>query len=215
MVNGNGFTEWDRPTWLPAAEWTPAQEWGQITGRQDPFWEARSPMEQLGERLQGRYLLGGPEYIRQTQEPSFEDFAGSWIGTPGATWQPQTYEDLLARARQAGEATRLPMGEYISGFDPQSDAYREAAWYGGMFNPIEAGQQAAAQRQLAAATLLARQRQGFGQEGAYGGQMGRLIANAVARQQRYQQDIGQPVGSFLDWYVSQVGQNQGVGEGDS
>ena len=213
MVNGNGFAEWERPTWLPAAEWTPAQEWGQITGRQDPFWEARSPMEQLGERLQGRYLLGGPEYIRQTQEPSFEDFAGSWIGTPGATWQPQTYEDLLTRARSARQATRTPIGEYMSGFDPQSDAYREAAWYAGMFNPIAAGQQAAAQNQLAAATLLAQQRQGPGQVGAYGGQMGTAIANALARQQQYRENLGQPAGTFLDWYVSQI--PRGIGEGDS
>ena len=59
-------------------------------------------------------------------------------------------------------------------------------------------------RQLAAATLLARQRQGAGQEGAYGGAMGTAIANALARQQQYREDIGQPKGTFLDWYVSQL-----------
>jgi len=203
-----GFTEWERPSWLPAREWTPAQEWGRITGRQDPYWEARAPMEQLGQRLQARYLLGAPGMISGdwSVEPTFEDYIGSFIGGLGAgqsggmPWRANTYEALLGRAQQAAAATRRPVGEYMTGFgDPESDPYREAAWYAGMFNPTQT--QSAAENQLAAATLLAQQRQGAGTP--YTGAMGRAIANALAEQQRYRQDIGRPEGTFLDWYLSQ------------
>ena len=208
IVNG----EWVRESWLPPQEWTPGQEWAKIVGRQDPFWEARAPMQQLGQRLQGRYLLGAPRMGEQawSVEPTFEDYVGSFIGGLGAgqeggmPWRANTYEDLLSRARTAAAATRTPMGEYMAGFTPETADWREAAWYGTMFNPIEAGQKEAAANQLAAATLLAQQRQGAGAPTAYGGAMGRAIANALEEQQRYRQDIGQPAGSFLDWYTSQL-----------
>jgi hypothetical protein len=220
------FAEWERPSWLPAVDWTPAQEWGRITGRQDPFWEARRPMEQLGERLQARYLLGAPEMARAGQQwdvgPGFEDYVGGFMGAapsgfeavPGfEDYRARTYQDLLSRATLAAEATRQPMGEYMSGFTPQTDPWRTAAWYGGMFNPMAAGQQSAAANQLAVATLLAQQRQGSGTP--YTGAMGRSIASALAQQQRYRQDIGKPAGTFLDWYLSQLNGAGGIGEGDS
>jgi hypothetical protein len=210
MATHTGYEEWARPAFLPPVEWTPAEEWKRITGRQAPYWEARAPMRQLGERLQARYLLGAPEYLRQpTVEPTagFEDFAGGWIGeTPGA-WQAGSYQDLLGRAQLAAAATRDPAGEYMAGFTPDTDEWRQAAWYAGMFNPTGgAGSEATAANQLAAATLLARQRQApvTGAPTEYGGAMGTAIANAMRNLQRYQEDEGQPGGSFLDWYLSRI-----------
>jgi hypothetical protein len=200
------FEEWVRPSFLPPAEWTPAQEWGRIQARQAPYWEARAPMAQLGQRLQARYLLGAPDYLSGQAagyEPSFEDFAGGFIGGAPGAWQAQNYQALLSRAHSAAAATRDPAGEYMAGFTPDTDPWREAAWYTGMFNPTGgAGSQAAAANQLATATLLAQQRQGGGDP--YRGQMGTAIANAMQNLQQYQQDIGQPRGSFLDWYLSRI-----------
>jgi len=203
--------KWVRESWLPPQEWTPGQEWAKIAGRQDPFWETRVPLQQLGTRLQGRYLLGAPRMGQEAweTEPTFEDYVGSWVGGQGAedpsavAWRANTYQDLLARANVARGATRRPMGEYMAQFTPGTDDWRQAAWYGAMFNPLEAGQREAEANQLAVATLLAQQRQAP-DRAAYGGAMGRAIANALQEQQQYRQDIGQPTGSFLDWYVSQV-----------
>ena len=213
---------WERESWLPPMEWTPAQEWAKITARQDPYWETRAPMRQLGTQLQARYLLGAPRMGQEDwgREPTFEDYIGSFIGgqpegdpvrasdslahpwtvtTPGAN----PYEALMHRARAAAEATRQPMGEYMAGFTPDTDAWRTAAWYGSQFNPLQAQRGAAEANQLAVATLLAQQRQGAGAV-PYTGAMGSAIADAVAAQQQYQQDIGRPTGSFLDWYVGQL-----------
>ena len=193
---------WIRPDWLPEREWTPAQEWGRITGRQDPYWSARQPMRQLGQRLQARYLLGVPEMSpgEWSVEPTFEDYAGGFMGQGRGAWEATGYDDLVARARLAAASTGQPMGEYMAGFDKDTEDWYRAAWYGSMFNPAEAEQAAA--NQLAVATMLAQQRQGGGV--AYGGAMGRAIANAMARQQQYRQDIGQPEGSFLEWYLGQL-----------
>lgn len=196
---------WVRPDWLPEREWTPAQEWGRITGRQDPYWRARQPMRQLGRRLQARYLLGVPQMSKGAWEvePTFEDYVGGFMGGGRGAWQATSYDDLddpnslLARARLAAASTVKPMGEYMAGFDKDTEDWYRAAWYGSMFNPTETEQAAA--NQLAVATMLAQQRQGGG--AAYGGAMGRAIANAMARQQQYRQDIGQPEESFLDWYL--------------
>jgi hypothetical protein len=201
--------EWDRPGWLPAREWTPAEDWARITGRQAPYWEARQPMRQLGQRLQARYLLGAPEMFEtQTGEPTFQDYIGYGESgnalTPGSmAWRAGTYDDLLARARAAAAATRDPAGEYMSAFVPETDPWRQAAWYTGMFNPMGGGgSQAAVANQLAVATLLAQQQRGGG--GAYTGALGRAISQAMENVQQYRQDLGDPQGSFLDWYLGQL-----------
>jgi len=133
-------------------------------------------------------------------EPTFEDYAGGFMGQGRGAWEATGYDDLVARARLAAASTGQPMGEYMAGFDKDTEDWYRAAWYGSMFNPAEAEQAAA--NQLAVATMLAQQRQGGGV--AYGGAMGRAIANAMARQQQYRQDIGQPEGSFLEWYLGQL-----------
>jgi len=210
----NQYEDWVRPSFLPPTEWTPEEEWDRITGRQAPYWEARAPMQQLGQRLSARYLLGTPDYLRQQAgAPSFEDYVGGFIGEATNPWEAQSYSDLLTRARSAAEATRMDPGKYMAtggpagGFVPDTDPWREAAWYAGMFNPAGGlGARAAAANQLDIATLLAQQRQVplTGAPTAYGGQMGRAIAAAMQNMQRYQQDIGQPQGSFLDWYLSRI-----------
>ncbi|MAH49308.1 hypothetical protein CMI37_26010 [Candidatus Pacearchaeota archaeon] len=198
---------WERPEWLPDPEWTPAEEWGRIVGRQAPFWEARRPMTQLGQRLQGRYLLGAPAMSQAwmgADEPTFADYASGFTGGTAGGWQAGTYADLLARARLAEAATRAPIGEYLDEFAPKTDAYNQAAWYAAMFNPQGSSDRIAAANQLQAATLLAQQRRGD-RGGAYTGAMGRAIAQAVAAQQQYRQDIGKPKGSFLSWYLDEMG----------
>jgi hypothetical protein len=205
MVN-----EWERPSWLGEIDpyLDPSELWARQVATQDPYWQARVPMGQLGQRLQARYSLGAPGFYRQTAaaEPTFMDYISGFVGGTEGGWQAANYQDLLSRARGAAAATRAPAGEYLDPFTVGTPEWEQAAWYAGQFGPGEGGYVGGDQeaRQLAAATLLARQRQGAGQEGAYGGAMGTAIANALARQQQYREDIGQPKGTFLDWYVSQL-----------
>jgi hypothetical protein len=208
--------EWIRPDFLPPTEWSPQEEWDLITGSQAPYWEARQPMRQLGQRLQARYLLGEPQHMKLlgAGEPTFRDYVGGWIGDralnrPGS-WEADTYETLLERAQEAARATRLGAGEYMAGFESDTDPWREAAWYTGAFNPTGGlGAAQAHANQLAVATMLAQQRQrptgdlALGGRGAYGGAMGRAIAAAMQNVQQYRQQLGDPQGSFLDWYLSQ------------
>ena len=204
------YAKWVRPGFLPPTEWTPEEEWDRIVGQQGPYWEARAPMRQLGQRLAARYLLGTPKYLRTQTDllPSFTNYIGGWTGQEGTdAWTAGSYANLLKRARAAAEATRQDAGEYMSSFVPDSDAWAEAAWYTGAFNPTGGlGAAQAAQNQLAAATLLAQQRQGdpTGGPTAYGGQMGRAIAAAMQNLQQYHVSEGNPEGSFLDWYLSKI-----------
>ena len=205
----DAYAKWERPGFLPPTEWTPEEEWDRIVATQGPYWEARAPMRQLGQRLAARYLLGTPKYLRtQTDDlPSFTNYIGNWIGPEESAtdaWTAGSYAILLARARAAAAATRQDAGEYMSGFIPDTNDWAEAAWYTGAFNPTGGlGAAQAAQNQLAVATLLAQQKQGA-TTGAYGGQMGRAIAAAMQNMQQYHIRQGNPEGSFLDWYLSEI-----------
>jgi hypothetical protein len=211
-----------RPSWLGLAEVTPRDEWGRITGRQQPFWETRAPMQELGRRMQARYMLGAPSMLEATgweedYTPGLEDYAAPWmsgVGPGGVTpsWRAPTYQDLLARAQAAAQATESDLATYTGGLeapDAGTAEWRRRAWLGGHFNPQGAGSDAeAAQNQLAVATMLAQQRQGGG---VYGGTMGRHIATALARQAQQQVDLGRPRASFLGWYLDQMPKTGGTG----
>ena len=84
----DAYTDWERPEFLPPTEWTPEEEWGRIVAQQSPYWEARAPMRQLGQRLSARYLLGAPDYLRTQTDPSFTDYVGSWTGREGPVQLP-------------------------------------------------------------------------------------------------------------------------------
>jgi hypothetical protein len=212
-----GYQPYQRPTWLEPVEqyMSPAALWQRQVATQAPYWQARVPMGQLGQRLQARYSLGAPQFYQQTtaDAPTFMDYSRGYMGGDMGGWEANTYDELLRRARLAAEATRTPTGEYLAPFTVGTPEWEQAAWYAGEFGPGEEGYVGAEQqaRQLAAATLLARQRRGPEQVGAYGGQMGTAIANALARQQQYRENLGQPAGTFLDWYVSQI--PRGIGGG--
>jgi hypothetical protein len=206
-------TDYTRPKWLGEPEYRPSELWERQVAAQAPYWETRAPMRQLGQRLQARYALGAPQFYGSelhqgstipADEPTFADYIGGYTGGVAGDWEADTYQKLLARAQAAGAATRQPLGEYLSGVTPGSPSYLERAWYAGEFGPGESGYIGAEQErnQLAAATLLALQRRGGGLP--YTGAMGRAIANAVEAQQQHRENIGQPGGSFLDWYTSQL-----------
>ena len=205
-----GYRPYVRPSWLGDVEssLTPEALWQRHQATQAPYWQTRVPMGQLGQRLRARYSLGAPQFYQKTTaaDPTFMDYSPSYMRGGREDWEADTYQILLERAKRAAEATRTPTGEYLDPFTVGTKAWEQAAWYAGQFGPGETGQIGADQqaRQLAVATLLARQRRGVGQEGAYGGQMGTAIQNALARQQQYRENIGQPAGTFLDWYVSQL-----------
>jgi hypothetical protein len=206
-IPGHSDYDWGRDTWLGDPDYTLAEQWNQIAGRQAPFWETRAPMAQMGQRLMGQYLLGAPEYALGTDaDPTLAGFAAPFMGgaTPAQDWRAGSYANMLARARAAAASIGTPLGDYMGGFVPGSDAWNTAAWYGGQFNPEGAGSdRAAAANQLLAATALAQQRQGTG-SGTWGGAMGQAISNAMQAQQRYRQSVGDPTASFLAWYLSQI-----------
>ncbi len=206
----NAYTDYETPQWLQEPEYTPAELWERQVRTQAPYWQTRAPMRQLGQRLQARYALGGgspafQETQRGDEALTFADYISGYTGGPTGGFEAASYQELLDRARLAAAATRQDYGQYLAGFAPASPEWREAAWYGDEFGPGEGREVIGAQQiknQLAAATLLAQQRQGGGLP--YTGAMGSAIANAVAAQQQYREDIGQPKGSFLDWYTSQL-----------
>ena len=184
---------------------TPSEDWARLRAGMRPFWEERAPMSDLAGRMMGRYYLGSP-YLETAQQPniSFADYLTGFAGpTPARTMAD--LETLRERARRAGLAGITPQGIYEAGAaTPEEFAIRGR--YGSLFGPA-AEQQAA--NQLAVAQTLALQKAGGG---AYRGRMADAIRNAMQRTQRHQAALGQPRGSFLDWYMGRYHPESATGQ---
>ena len=187
----------NRPSWLPAYERPPEDYWKGVTAQADPFWSTRVPMYDLGERLRGRYKLSAPEMGFGGAEPSFGQFFQDWRGETAPGYRSPDIAGLRARAQLAAEAGMTDRGQYLAGYDPQTDDFTRAAWLSSQFGP---GAENAAANQRAVANLLAVQRP---TGGTYGGQMAQAIRNAVYALQERRANLGDPSGTFLDWYLNQ------------
>ena len=228
MANGlNNDYEWPRPDWLPSIEEyrTPEEDWSSFLATQQPFWSVRTPMEDIGRRAAGRYLLAAPYMAQAAQTPSFSGYLSEYtdyLGGRGA-WEPSTAQgalpigqhpyiaargtaaDLRNRALQAAEAATTDPGVYMAGAPPgeegtpERERFNRRAWYTSQFGP---GAQQAQSNQMAVANLLALQRKGGG---VYQGQMADAIRNAMYRLAEQRVNIGKPRETFLDWYLGQTG----------
>jgi hypothetical protein len=221
MANGDlGFMGQDwaldayNPGYLPGAEpyRTPQQEWGRFMAAQPgrAFWQTRAPLEDLGRRLAGQYMLAAPSMISQTADTpvSFSQYIQDYTGQYAPDGAPPTYMgDAEARyglmrksAEEAAEAGVTPLGEYMQDFTEGTPDFARRAWRAQAFGP-EAENAMANQR--AAATALALQRQDGG--GVYQGQVANAIRNAMYGLQQYRSNITGRPESFLDWYLGQTG----------
>lgn len=198
----------DRPAWLPAYQRTPEEYWAGIESGRAPFWSTRAPLGDVGERLRGRYLLAAPEMASRNFEPTFGQYFEDWTpyakggfaGTAPSYFAPAGSGMLRSRAAEAAKAAMTAPGQYLEGFSPEDAGFERRAWLSSQFGP---GAENAAANQRAVANLLALQRPAGG---TYGGQMASAIRNAMYNLQQRRSAVGDPKGAFLDWYLTQTGQ---------
>ena len=107
---------------------------------------------------------------------------------------------LRGRATEAAKAAGMDPGAYVATYQQGTPGFDRAAWLAEQFNPV-ANAQRAQQNQLAVANMLALQRRGGGQTT---GMMASAIRNAMARLQQQRANVGDPSGSFLNWYLGQT-----------
>ena len=217
-----------RPDWLASMDnyRTPKEDWARLTSQTQPFWSTRAPLEDLGERLRARYLLGAPEMatlpnVSPTFSQYLQDYPGSYTGeTPqmySAGYNPTTgsartaagsLAELQNRARQAAMASVTAPGAYMEETPPgepgsaEQQEFNRRAWLSAQFSGA-GGEQS--QNRMRVANLLALQRSGGG---AYTGTMANAIRNAMNNLYQQRLNTGAPRESFLNWYVSQVAPQQ-------
>ena len=195
-----------RPSWLAQEEFRRPQEtWNAFMSTQAPFWQRRAPLEDLGARLRGRYLLAAPYMAEQPGTPvSFAEYLRGYPGAATAGGAPGYYASqaqLADRARAAAASASMDPGAYLSQFTPETDEWNRAAWMAAQFNPLDNESQAM-QNQLRVANMMALQR-GQGQN-PMTGMMAAAIRAAMARVQQQRLNQGAAQGSFLNWYMGQT-----------
>jgi hypothetical protein len=212
---GGDWTDpFERPAALPGIEAyrTPYDDWQRLTSQAQPFWSTRAPLEDIGRRLQARYLLAAPRMAeRAGVTPSFGQFLSDYpsrFGTDptftayGAAYDRSTSEELAELRRRAGEAAQAAAtapAAYMGGVAPETEEFRRRAWLGQQFGPDA---ERAAENQMRVANLLALQRGTGG--GAYQGQMATAIRNAMENLYQQRLNVGAPRENFLNWYLSQT-----------
>ena len=105
-----------RPSWLPGTEEyrTPAEDWGRFTSGMQPFWSTRAPMQDLGQRLESRYLLGAPQMAQQGYAPTFGQFLSGYRGEPQGLYGAGNVDELRRRAAEAATAATTAQGPYLA-----------------------------------------------------------------------------------------------------
>ena len=195
-----------RPAWLEEEFRRPQETWNAFMSTQAPFWQRRAPLEDLGARLRGRYLLAAPYMAEQPGTPvSFTEYLRGYPGAATAGGAAPGYyasqAQLADRARAAAASASMAPGAYLSQFTPETDEWNRAAWMAAQFNPLDNESQAM-QNQLRVANTLALQR-GQGQN-PMTGMMAAAIRAAMARVQQQRLNQGAAQGSFLNWYMGQT-----------
>jgi hypothetical protein len=214
-VGGGDWTDpFERPAALPGIEAyrTPREDWERLTSQAQPFWSTRAPLEDIGRRLQARYLLAAPRMAeRAGVTPSFGQFLGDYPARFGADPTFAAYgagtdrnvgaelAELRRRAGEAAQAGTMAPAAYMGGAIPETAEFRRRAWLGQQFGPDA---ERAAENQMRVANLLALQRGTGG--GAYQGQMATAIRNAMGNLYQQRLNVGAPRENFLNWYLSQT-----------
>ena len=198
------------PSWLPDAfaYQTPEDEFRRFASQQPDFFQRQVGLGDWDRRMRARYMLGAPQMAQTSgTDPSYFDYLTSRSAAEPPAMQ--TYQGLLGQAQKAAYAGVTAPGTYLTeqaGEDPFGQAeFNRRAWLSSQF----AGEGAAA-NQIAVANLLALQRgrgaTAGGPRGAYSGQMGQAIRQAMNTLYQQRLNVGAPKESFLDWYLSASGQ---------
>ena len=201
-------TDFSNPNWLPGAFAydTPEDDFRRFSSQQPDFFQRQVGLGDLDRRMQARYMLDAPEIANTGANPSYYQYlqdyrGGDYRGSMGS------YRDLVGLAQGAAAAGRTAPGVYMTAGNMKDAADRNRrAWLSSQF----AGENAAS-NQIAVANLLALQRNRGasgtpGPRGAYTGQMGQAIRQAMNTLYQNQLNAGQPKESFLDWYLQSTGQ---------
>ena len=224
-VGGGDWTDpFERPAALPGIEAyrTPYDDWQRLTSQAQPFWSTRAPLEDIGRRLQARYLLAGSRMAEQPgvtpsfgqflsdypgrfrDAPTFEAYSAAAPRDPGdvARTPAEELAELRLRAGQAAQAAATAPAAYMGGVAPETEEFRRRAWLGQQFGPDA---ERAAENQMRVANLLALQRGTGGKQ--YQGQMATAIRNAMGNLYQQRLNLGAPRENFLNWYLSQTDPN--------
>ena len=227
-VGGDWTDPFERPATLPGIEAyrTPEEDWERLTSQAQPFWSTRAPLEDIGRRLQARYLLAAPRMAEQPGvTPSFGQFLQDYPGgaqygaaktglwryptdAHAAFYGPSELAELRFRAGEAAQAAAMAPAAYMGGATPETEEFRRRAWLSQQFGPDA---ERAAENQMRVANLLALQRGGITTEGGvpqaggqHQGQMATAIRNAMANLYQQRLNLGAPRENFLNWYLSQT-----------
>ena len=221
------------PSWMYGDEefLSPQDEWQMYTAGMPEYFQYRAPMQDVGQRLQARYLLGAPQMSVAGRTPTFQQYMTEYpqhyaatnytpaLGTtadnaviPSApSYFAGDYATLRARAAEAARAGTVAPGTYISETEggeaiaPETPEFDRAAWYLSQFG-ADAGAQAQQQNQMAVANLLALQRGTPTAQGAttHRGRRAQAIRNAMGRLYQRRAATGAPRESFLSLYLDQT-----------
>ena len=213
MANGDNpfdYSPYINPEWLPGAFAydTPEDEFRRFRSEQPDFFQRQVGLSDWDRRMRARYMLDAPEITNVTsQNPSYYQYLRDYTGGPaGYRGSMGSYQDLVGLAQGAAAAGRTAPGAYMAAGDlTDPDELRRRAWLSSQF----AGEDAAA-NQLAVANLLALQRNRGAAagtpRGAYTGQMGQAIRQAMNTLYQQRLNVGAPKETFLDWYLGATGQ---------
>ena len=207
---------WTNPPWLPDkfAYDEPKDEWARFQSEQPQFFRRQKGLGDWDRRMRARYMLGAPQMaVRTGADPSYFDYLKRRSPPTGAPPPMQSYQDLLGQAQEAARAGVTAPGPYLTenGAITNQDEFNRRAWLSSQF----AGNEAAT-NQIAVANLLALQRNRGatgpgGPRGAYSGQMGEAIRQAISAMYQQRLNVGEPKETFLDWYLRESGQGAGAG----
>ena len=209
-VDANGdYIEYTPPAWLPDgnAYNDPAADFRRFASDSNyggpDFFQRRAGLNDFNARMQSRYMLNAPgQAAASGGNPSYYDFLVNQTNMPpvNSYGTPNSYQALRAQAQEAAIAGVTAPGAYLENRDGTAGDFQRRAWLSDQF----AGQNAAA-NQMGVANLLALQRNrgATGAQGAYTGQMGQAITNAMNTMYQSRLNQGAPKESFLDWYLNQ------------
>ena len=206
------YSPYTNPEWLPVAFAydTPEDEFRRFRSQQPDFFQRQVGLGDWDRRMQARYMLDAPEIANTGANPSYYQYLNQYRGGPDVAplyrGSMGSYQDLVGLAQGAAAAGRTAPGAYMAAGDlTDPDEMNRRAWLSSQF----AGEEAAA-NQMAVANLLALQRNRGAAagtpRGAYTGQMGQAIRQAMNTLYQQRLNVGAPKETFLDWYLGATGQ---------